>query len=379
MTLPLDQQPAEFSPAAQAYIVANADSINQVAQLLGVSASGIAGSIGREITRTSFLSALNTVGHEVAVALLLSTSNANLQLDFAIDEAKFFANPAAFEGDNRGKFAAFTDSMAVDIGPGHINVLTAIQTVDLYAQAYPSLGLQQYIDNPLALVQALVDQNSDVTIKIAGLIALQAQQFFQNGGAPGIDWNALSADQQNALVVSYYTTGQTQIQTDVRDNAYNPFSSGDPTGAAYYLFANNPSLVASALSNNVANFSSTVVNPDGSQTITETTTIGGGLLTKTVISISADGNETQITRYGNGNLNSPYQTEDIVSTGNTTVDTVANFDTAFNFIGGTQTTTTNTRLGTAVQTKKIAPVGGRGEVIDVKPSQEAARDICPAK
>jgi hypothetical protein len=128
-----------------------------------------------------------------------------------------------------------------------------------YNRMFPDadpLDLRRYNDHYDLLVRDLKNPDSDVTIKIAGLVAREGQDFYRKAMTPE-RWAALSEDQRAALLTKYYAVGKERMEDDFlkgggNPKAYVPNLNGD--GSDMYLYepgngsSSNPARLKGALS-----------------------------------------------------------------------------------------------------------------------------------
>jgi hypothetical protein len=146
-----------------------------------------------------------------------------------------------------------------DVGPGHVNIRTAITMLQNYNRMFPDsdpLDLKQYNRRYDLLVRDLKNPDNDATIKIAGLVAREGQDFFANAMTPE-RWAMLSDDQRAAALTQYYVTGKERMEADFQNrggdpNTYMPDLSRDGSNTFLYDGGNgnwsNPALLKNALS-----------------------------------------------------------------------------------------------------------------------------------
>jgi hypothetical protein len=146
-----------------------------------------------------------------------------------------------------------------DVGPGHVNIRTAITMLQNYNKMFPNsdpLDLKQYNQRYDLLVRDLKSPDSDTTVKIAGLVARDGQDFFSKAMTPE-RWAMLSEDQRAAALTQYYVTGRERMQNHFEQsggdpNTYVPDLSRDGSNTYLYDRGNgnwsNPALLKNALS-----------------------------------------------------------------------------------------------------------------------------------
>jgi hypothetical protein len=128
-----------------------------------------------------------------------------------------------------------------------------------YNKMYPDsdpLDLKQYNQRYDLLVRDLKSPDSDTTVKIAGLVARDGQDFYLKAMPPQ-RWAALSEDQRAAALTQFYVTGRERMQSDFQQrggdpNAYVPDLNREGNNTYFYDPGNgtwsNPALLRNALS-----------------------------------------------------------------------------------------------------------------------------------
>lgn len=146
-----------------------------------------------------------------------------------------------------------------DVGPGHINIKTAITMLQNYNRMFPNsdpLDLKQYNRRYDVLVSDLKNPDSDATVKIAGLVARDGQDFYRQAMTPE-RWAQLSDDERAAALTQYYVTGRERMENHFQQsggdpNTYVPDLSREGSNTYFYDPGNgnwsNPALLKNALS-----------------------------------------------------------------------------------------------------------------------------------
>jgi hypothetical protein len=269
-----------YDPRDLNYIAAKAKPINDTAALLGVPAPGLAGGIVREMALEQFQypkDLLRVAGKPVK-KLLTSNEPDWASPDFSMvggvnfwkplthqTIADYFARSNTPGGivslppplDMFNKYLRPVINPALfDIGPGNVKIRTAISMLQNYDQMFPDsdpLNLKRYNQRYDLLVRDLKDPDSNTTVKIAGLVAREGQDFFLNAMTPQ-RWAALSDDRRAALLTKYYAAGKERMQDDFvskggNPNTYTPDFNGDGSDIYLYRPANAPSNAQSPGSN----------------------------------------------------------------------------------------------------------------------------------
>jgi len=236
--------PKDYNEDALKYVAANANSIDEVANRLGVSPEAVAGSMAREITRADGEDPYSAIGHSLAVWRDLKfISEKDFDRDYKNDLEKLHKNPGTFDGDFGLKQRILHPTLS-DIEPGAVKILTALQIIKQYQGTSQGklLGLDNYqLTDVKAIVADLNHANNPLSIKVAGLIVLNGQKFFADKSIDGIPWSELTKEQQDAALTAYYTIGEHAVSVDMAKNEFHPFTPGPKGGQVgpWVLFGNN--------------------------------------------------------------------------------------------------------------------------------------------
>jgi hypothetical protein len=97
----------------------------------------------------------------------------------------------------------------------------------------------------------LVDPKSSLSIKVAALVILNGQNFFNDKLISGIPWSKLSEEQKAAALTAYYTVGEHAVSLDMKDNKFFPFGAGPSGGrvGGWVTYGQNFEILQSILSN----------------------------------------------------------------------------------------------------------------------------------
>jgi hypothetical protein len=262
-----------YDPRDLNYIAAKAKPINDTATLLRVPPPGIAGGIVREMTLTRYaypwkpdwLAGQPVKGFLTSKEPVLSVPESDMLNGFPAEwrplSHQTIANGFALANTPGGtlKFPppfaglglhlnALWNPALFDVGPGNIKIRTAISMLQNYSQMFPDsdpLNLKRYNQHYDLLVRDLKDPDSNTTVKIAGLVAREGQDFFVNAMTPQ-RWAALSDDRRAATLTKYYAVGKERMQDDFarkggNPNTYTPDFSGDGSDIYLHRPANGPS------------------------------------------------------------------------------------------------------------------------------------------
>jgi hypothetical protein len=264
-----------YDPRDLSYLSAKAKQIRDTASLLGVPAMGLVGGVAREMAYArnadpwwatfsepmkDFLTS-NEVDPSPSLmpggVLWKPITHQTLAAGFARSNLPGGSiEPGADKIDlTRLKLR---NPVLWDVGPGHVNIRTAITMLQNYNRMFPDsdpLDLKQYNQRYDLLVRDLKNPDTDTTVKIAGLVAREGQDFYGKTMTPE-RWAALSEDQRAAALTRYYVSGPERMESDFQQsggdpNAYMPDLSA--AGSNTYLYtpddgsAPNPGLLKDAL------------------------------------------------------------------------------------------------------------------------------------
>lgn len=129
--------------------------------------------------------------------------------------------------ERTGAIDKLTNPVLVDIGPANFKVLAAIHLVRKYADDFPSLGLDVYLDHYDKLVNDLLDKESDLNTKLYGLYLKEADDWFRCHNVYDGQWDALPQVFRDALLISFVNVGQNLFEerlaeATARGEAYEP-------------------------------------------------------------------------------------------------------------------------------------------------------------
>jgi hypothetical protein len=257
------------------YLKSHAASINSVAATLGVSPEAVAGGVLREMTLTSqyyphlpigawavrtagqAIQNVNTTGHvpppESGQGIIPLTH------DEIAGNYKYVTGPTFSQQklNNPGPWDRWNNVTLNDVGPGKVQLKTAIDYLQKYNSEFPDsdpLDLKKYNQQYAVLLRDLKDPDNDVTFKISGLIARDGDEFFR-ANLPQGTWDALPHDQQTALLTQYYARGKANVANTISankgagstaDQTVGDLLGREPSQGA--LFGTNPAALRDALS-----------------------------------------------------------------------------------------------------------------------------------
>src|ERR1043166_364496 len=277
----MDDWQRTYDPRDLDYLSAKAMQIRDTEALLDVPAPALAGGIARELTYTRQVNPhkpLIVMASPIKEFMTANETDPNA-LDWPMTSAPAW-KPITHQGlvdafvrsnvpsviDKLGPpdtlkkiINKFTNPVFWDVGPGAINIKTAISMLQNYNQMFPDsdpLDLKRYNQRYNLLVHDLKNPDSDTTIKIAGLDAREGQDFYRKTMTPE-RWAALSEDEQAAALTKYYAVGKERMDDDYLKQGgvartYTPDFNGD--GSDMYLYdpgdgtAPNPARLKEALS-----------------------------------------------------------------------------------------------------------------------------------
>ncbi len=200
---------AQFRSDTFQYIKSISSGMHSAAHIMGLSAyaNAIAGSIANEYNYRNE-TVKNSFVQWFADVIAKRPSHADLQrnLDEVGSWSEFAAGSASW-----GTKAA--NPAIIDVGPGNVSIKTASKLLDAYVIEYPSdpLGIAHYRSNYKLMVSDLIDPAKDTTGKFATLMILEGKKFFE---ANASNWNSLTQDQRDGLLVTYYKTGRERFEQD---------------------------------------------------------------------------------------------------------------------------------------------------------------------
>jgi len=231
-----------YDPRDLNYLSAKAKQIRDTASLLGVPALGLVGGVAREMTYARKNDPWLTMFSAPVKELLTSHElDSGVPAGFdSLPAVKPITHQTLAEGFARSnlpgggiepganffKLAGLKSGNPVlwDVGPGHVHIRTAITMLQNYNRMFPDsdpLGLKQYNQHYDQLVRDLKNHDSDATIKIAGLVAREGQDFYRKAMTPE-RWAMLNEDQRAAALTQYYVTGKERMEDDFHKRGGDP-------------------------------------------------------------------------------------------------------------------------------------------------------------
>lgn len=253
-----------------AYLKNHAAAINSVAAALGIPPEAVAAGVMREMTLTSQyyprLPARDRVGRAVGQQIQNVITAAGLAPEGfePLTHDEIAANYAHVTDpsfperalNNPNRYDRFWHVTLNDVGPGKVQLKTAIDYLKKYDSDFPEtdpLNLKNYKQHYDTLLKDLKDPDNDVTFKISGLISKGGIEFFRVN-LPNGAWDALSKDQQTALLTQYYARGKANVANSIDTDKGDGFTpeqivgdllSREPSRGA--LFGTNPRTLSATL------------------------------------------------------------------------------------------------------------------------------------
>jgi len=190
---------------------------NEVGQVLGVSPNAVLGSVAEEFNSRISSNLFSNLGPVVqGLADLTSRVYSHVELAQNYEQSLSFSSEQLL---SRSWLFKYQNPVLIDVGPGNISIRTAITLLRNYLQDNPSsdpLNLRRYENNYDLLTKYLNDIYSSTTISISGLMAREAQSFYENRASAA--WEQASQTERDALTVVYYKRGL-EVMTGLADAA----------------------------------------------------------------------------------------------------------------------------------------------------------------
>lgn len=203
--------------------------IEQVAQILGVSVTAIAGAMAKERYEYD-----DDPGHAAVnpiqdfLGKTFPDPNVLLQRSYQnmIDKGLVGTIP---DGIDKLLYPTMND-----YGYANIKLQTAIEVIkEASTGIITALGLDQYVSNYSLLESDLAANANGVAAKITGLVVQKADKFFTDHGALG--WDTKSESERDALRVTYFANGEQLLEQRYTEQTasggnYDPQSGGGSSG-----------------------------------------------------------------------------------------------------------------------------------------------------
>ena len=101
----------------------------------------------------------------------------------------------------------------IDAGPGNFKIKTAIDLVVEYADDYPSLGFDVYLNDYASLVEDLMDDDNPLTAQLYGVyMKEEAEAWFIENNAYGEQWDDLPQTYKDALLITFTNRGKESME-----------------------------------------------------------------------------------------------------------------------------------------------------------------------
>ena len=245
-----------YAEQAFSYVASQKATIDNVASVLGIRGTAIAGAMAEE--------------HDSIVGSGLVNRNLHLGLDgYAISELKSHDDVMAAYPQAKNVEAArvaanqpqtlwdkLTNPALIDAGPANIKIATAVDLMQGYKRDYLDKGVDpldmaKYDQHYDVLVRDMANMSGDLTPKLTGLMLKEAKEFF-NGYAHPDFWNSQTPDFQDAVYITYFNNGRAAIEKKYREDveagvSYEPLPGGGTSGGLTFL--DNLNSIREALAN----------------------------------------------------------------------------------------------------------------------------------
>lgn len=254
-----------YGTDAIAYVGQFAETINEVAAQLGISAGAVAGAMAEE--RQAYDSMDSTLdkyaqsgfdpnealatlpealeGGGAGVLVWAGTHAAQLVTTRTHEQWQALFGAAQMFVGKPSNIDKVLNPALIDVGLGNFKISTAIDIIVKYASKYPSLDLTKYLTHYDSLVADLIDDRSGLTATLYGVyIKEYAEPFFRVNSAYAGQWDSLSQTFRDALLVTYTNLGQSAMEGLMR-SPYEPQPALTSGGGMNHLL--NASSIGAAL------------------------------------------------------------------------------------------------------------------------------------
>ncbi|MBD9647483.1 hypothetical protein JVX98_10440 [Ensifer sp. PDNC004] len=237
---------SKFQPESLDFIARNARVADHVTKILGVSPRAVSGALANEYdTRHNNSLLASWSGAPVQwLGDVFAKRNYFGGVDHeALEESylrtKDLPLPEGEAGKFWDKFSHTYSPSEIDVGPGNIDLNTAIDLLQDYSTENPDddpLRLKRYVGHYDRLRDDLLDnEKPEASVAIAGLKIRNADRYFASEDEAA--WNRLSPDEQDALRVMYYkmrpdslsrniAASKAKAKAEGRQFNFNPYGDG---------------------------------------------------------------------------------------------------------------------------------------------------------
>lgn len=135
----------------------------------------------------------------------------------------------------RDLLSAINNFMENDIGPGNVNIRTAIDIVNEYTREYPNsdpLNLKKYKGNPSLMVQDMMNSKHSINVALTGFYLKKAEKVAEKSKG----WSNLSLDNKKAVLITMFNNGIDKTAERIKKNPnYTPAPGNGESGGQWYL------------------------------------------------------------------------------------------------------------------------------------------------
>ncbi|GID08166.1 hypothetical protein TMM008_53680 [Pseudomonas sp. 008] len=229
-----------FSKSTLEYLQSMADEANEISKALGVddvTAQGMLGAIGEEYESLGFKDVVQAITVSGASHEELKANYESVLADPDLLKEIVGAN------DVRQGVIKYFNPVLNDVGPGNIKILTAMKLLGDYMESNPGsdpLGIKNYAQDYGRLVKDLGDEKNTLSLKFAGLMLVEANEFYSVKAASA--WAGYDQDTKDAILITYYNNGEEwavgkaeQFFSEFPDAQYAPKPGGGTSGGQVYL------------------------------------------------------------------------------------------------------------------------------------------------
>ncbi len=151
-------------------------------------------------------------------------------------------------------FDKFLNPILGDLGPGNVNMRTAIRLITEYRDDADTVGIDvtKYTNDYAALANDLVEDVDGLAAKLYGLMIKEADAWFIAHHAYGEDWATLPQEIKDALYITYTNIGRGGMEARFNESTadgvipfYEPLPAASSGGGLNHL--NNAAGIATAI------------------------------------------------------------------------------------------------------------------------------------